>query len=74
MVEQLPPRRRKRAHRVDDWRVILGIAHMREICVRWRGCPREYRAPYTIICNRFNYRSGRGIFEALTGHSGAWGR
>ncbi len=43
---------------------------------RWRDCPPEY-GPYTTIYNRFNRWSRQGIwlgmFEVLTGYSGAWG-
>jgi len=75
-IEPLLPRGRCGARRVDDRRVISGIVHMLRIGARWRDCPAEY-GPYTTIYNRFHRWSRQGVwfavFEALTGHSGAWG-
>ncbi len=75
-IEPLLPRGRCGARRVDDRRVISGIVHMLRIGARWRDCPCEY-GPYTTIYNRFHRWSRQGVwfavFEALTGHSGAWG-
>jgi transposase len=75
-IEPLLPRGRKGARRVDDRRVISGIIHMLRCGARWRDCPSEY-GPYTTIYNRFNRwsRQGiwRGMFLALTGHTGIYG-
>lgn len=75
-VEPLLPTGRCGARRVDDRRVISGIVHMLRIGARWRDCPAEY-GPYTTIYNRFHRWSRQGVwfavFEAPTGHSGAWG-
>ena len=75
-IEPFLPRGRCGARRVDDRRVISGIVHMLRIGARWRDCPPEY-GPYTTIYNRFHCWSRQGVwfavFEALTGHSGAWG-
>ena len=75
-IAPLLPRGRRGARRVDDRRVISGIVHMLRIGARWRDCPPEY-GPYTTIYNRFHRWSRQGVwfavFEALTGHSGAWG-
>jgi transposase len=49
-IEPLPPRGRKGTRRVDDRRVISGIAHMLRIGALWRDCPPEY-GPYTTIYN-----------------------
>ena len=74
-IEPLLPQGRSGAHRVDDRRVISGIVHMLKSGARWRDCPPEY-GPYTTIYNRFHRWSRQGVwfavFEALTGHSGAW--
>ena len=75
-IEPLLPKGRCGARRVDDRRVISGIVHMLRIGARWRDCPAEY-GPHTTIYNRFHRWSRQGVrfavFEALTGHSGAWG-
>jgi transposase len=75
-IEPLLPQGRCGARRVDDRRVISGIVHMLRIGARWRDCPAEYGPPTTIY-NRFHRWSRQGVwfavFEALTGHSGAWG-
>jgi transposase len=69
-IETLLPRGRRGAHRVDDRRVISGIAHMLRCGARWRDCPEVY-GPSTTIYNRFNRWSRQGIwtdiFYALTG-------
>jgi transposase len=49
-VEQLLPKGRRGARRVDDRRVISGIIHMLRSGARWRDCPPEY-GPYTTIYN-----------------------
>lgn len=75
-IEPFLPRGRKGAQRVDDRRVISGIAHMLRSGARWRDCPAVH-GPCTTICNRFNRGSRQGIwhgiFEALTGQSGVSG-
>ncbi len=75
-IEPHLPRGRRGAHRVDDRRVISGIAHMLRSGARWRDCPAEY-GPYTTIYNRFNRWSRQGgwyeMFEALTGSTGMVG-
>jgi transposase len=47
-LEPLMPRRRRRAHRVDDRRVISGIVHMLRSGAHWRDCPPAY-GPYVTI-------------------------
>jgi transposase len=50
--------------RVDDRRVISGIAHrLREGC-RWRALPPEY-GPYTTVFNRWNRWSQRGLWQGI---------
>lgn len=75
-IKPLLPHGRSGARRVDDRRVISGIVHMLRSGARWRDCPPEY-GPYTTIYNRFHRWSRQGVwfavFEALSGHSGAWG-
>ncbi len=41
-IEPYLPRGRRGAHRVDDRRVISGIAYMLKTGARWRDCPPEY--------------------------------
>lgn len=63
-VEQLLPRGRRGAHRVDDHRALSGIVFMLRSGGRWRDCPREY-GPYTTIYNRFDRWSKQGIWLAM---------
>jgi transposase len=67
-IEPLLPRNQPGARRVDDRRVISGIAHVLRSGCRWKDCPAIYGPPTTIY-NRWNRWSGRGlwmrIFHAL---------
>ena len=75
-IEPVLPKNRPGARRVDDRRVISGIVHVLRVGCRWQDCPAVYGPPTTVY-NRFHRWSRQGVwfavFEALTGHSGAWG-
>jgi len=75
-IKAVLPNKSRGVKRVDDRRVINGIFYVLRTGIPWRDLPEQY-GPYTTIYNRFHRWSRQGVwfavFEALTGHSGAWG-
>ena len=65
-IEPLLPRNQPGARRVDDRRVISGIAHVLKTGCRWKDCPAVYGPPTTIY-NRFNRWSRRGLWGRIFG-------
>ncbi len=58
------PQNQPGARRVDDHRVISGIAHLLKIGCRWADMPLEYGPPTTAY-NRWNRWSRRGIWARI---------
>jgi transposase len=48
----------------NNRRILSGIIHVLKTGCRWQDCPSEY-GPYTTVYNRFNRRSGRGIWQTI---------
>jgi transposase len=63
-IEPLLPKSQPSARRVDDRRVISGIAHVLRSGCRWKDCPAVYGAPTTIY-NRFNRWSWKELWSGI---------
>jgi transposase len=63
-IEPHLPQNQPGARRVDDRRVISGIAHVLKVGCRWCDCLADYGPPTTIY-NRFNRWSQRGFWLQL---------
>ncbi|WP_443024986.1 transposase [Sphingomonas sp. Leaf4] len=59
------PHRQPGARRVDDRRILSGIAHVLRSDCRWSDCPAGYGPPTTVY-NRFVRWSGRRFWPRVT--------